>query len=344
MSYDRFKEHLSEMHRKAISILKLLNEEEQYRLKNFLNKCYPSQEHYWAVKKLFCHAMYIPMFLIIGRKHFKKLVYIDTHAGPGLAKIGRGDNEIILGSPLISIFWPSVIAQKVRRFSGIIDGFDELYLIEKDQSIEKLLHNIINAAVGHNVDKIIPCLGDCNTKLPKIISELSAESNGNGNDRILVYLFADPYGKLESQLKYNVLKSLTEELTVDVMMTVMSVNIARGLSKLKGLDRERSMEIIFGENVIETLNLKDGARTISPNHVIQAYKRMMGSIGYKKVKFIPVEFAKGTIYHVMLATKGKGKWIDNYVDYIRNKSPQDYDTLKALFLQAIGKQSSIEQY
>jgi len=126
------------MHEAALDILSKLGEHGRGYLESFFKDYYPTgTEHYWTLKKLFSLAMYIPMFLQIGLKAIKKrtfdsLVYVDTHAGPGLAKVGTDPDEVVLGSPLLAVKWPKIIGGHVANFKKVAEGFEALFFIEKD--------------------------------------------------------------------------------------------------------------------------------------------------------------------------------------------------------------------
>jgi len=184
MSYDRFKTHLNEMHKEAINILSDISQLYKPKILDYFSKYCHGKEHYWSIKKLFCHAMYIPMFLIIGRRYFEKLIYIDTHAGLGLSKVGEDNKEIILGSPLIALKWPNIIAKKIKQYSGISDGFDELYFIERNQNIAEILGYIVRKISNNDNVAVYPF--DCNESLPQITTKIFGNSSSTNKKKYLL--------------------------------------------------------------------------------------------------------------------------------------------------------------
>ena len=205
------------MHNIALDLLDRLPEEEKRQVRAFFDTYYPASEHHWSVKKLYAHAMYIPMFLQIGRRYFDRLVYIDTHSGPGLARIGSHERDIVLGSSLIALHWPRIVAERVKQFKGIANGFDELHFIDLSLHNTSILHRFVE---GHANTRIYT--DDVNRRLPRIMV----------GKRALIYVFADPYGALDSQLKYNVLKDLVEKRRADIMISVFAPQIAQGLADI----------------------------------------------------------------------------------------------------------------
>jgi len=342
MDYDRFRIHLNEMHKEAIDVLNGISQFYKSMVLDYFSRFCRGKEHYWSIKKLFCHAMYIPMFLIIGRKYFERLIYIDTHAGLGLAKVGEAENEIILGSPLIALRWPSIIAEKIRHYSRINDGFDELYFIEKNKNIARILDYIVRKISTNNKAGVYP--SDCNEFLPSITTKIFGNSGSADKKRCLLYVFIDPFGELDNQITYEALRTLTENAWVDVMMAVMAPNIARGLSPLSAEEKAEYAEKLFSKTALDKIPSLKRNGSVSYDDVKNAYEIMMKSLGYRRVEFIPVEFEKGILYYMMLAVKGSGEWISGYIDYIAKKAPQDYETLKGLFFQVVGKQRSIKDF
>ncbi|WP_338253044.1 three-Cys-motif partner protein TcmP [Pyrodictium abyssi] len=317
-----------------------LPENQKNQVQVFFDKYYPTKEqHYWSVTKLFAHAMYIPMFLQIGlhnvaKGKFSKLVYIDTHSGPGLAKIGGDERDIVLGSALLALHWPRVVASQVPQFKNIARGFDELHFIELSWRNTNILRKFVNSFTHVKV-----YTDDANRSLPRIPVD----------ERALVYLFVDPYGELDSQLSYDALSSFVARHRADIMMSVFASHLARGFSSISRIDllKER-VERIFGPGFCTStcpgaqLLCSIGAAT--RDAVLEAFKCLLRKLGYQKVVDIPVRFEKGILYYMVLATKGSGGWIDGYIDYISNKAPKDYETLKKLWLRATGRLVGLDNF
>ena len=332
--YDTFVKYLSIMNIEAINLLNELNEyERKYILNDFFPSYYGSlKEHYWSITKLFRHAMYIPMFLQIGKSNFSELIYIDTHSGPGLARIGPKSNEIVLGSPLIALQWPQIIAKNVKNFRSIKDGFTKLYFIEKSPRTYGVLYTLKKKLDYHN--KAETKFGDANDILPKI----TVSENG------LVYIFMDPYGKLDTQIRIEALaRFLSQNNRADIMISLFTTNIARGISELK--DPEKRIDRVFellGDGFCDLRCAPDslcreGAK-ITSNDILEAYTCALTNLGLNVIKPMPVNFEKGTLYYTVLATTHKeAKWMQGYINYIEEKSPMDYNILKNLWMKASGK-------
>ncbi len=97
-SYARFEENLHKLGEIAWHLLEKLGKGRD-RVLRILERQYPAEEQYWSVKKLYSLAMFMPVFLQIGMKHFDRLMYVDTHSGPGLAKLGPKEDEVVPGLP-----------------------------------------------------------------------------------------------------------------------------------------------------------------------------------------------------------------------------------------------------
>lgn len=337
--YERFQRYLHVMHNIALNLLDGLPEEEKRQVRAFFDTYYPVSEHYWSVKKLYAHAMYIPMFLQIGRRYFDRLVYIDTHSGPGLAKIGSHERDIVLGSPLIALHWPRIVAERVKQFKGIANGFNELHFIDLSPHNTMTLRRFVKDSQSARV-----YTDDANNILPRI--PVSRKS--------LVYLFVDPYGALDSQLKYSAMRSFVEKRRVDIMVSVFAPQIAQGLAGIadKGV-LERRVDELFGPNIcsgacggyVASLCEVGGARR---DAVLEAFKCMLRSLGYKRFASIPVEFNKGILYYMLLATKGGSEdgsdWISGYVEYMNKYAPKDYEALRRLWLRTTDRQTGLFDY
>ena len=339
--YDTFVNYLSIMHNEAINLLKTLDSNDrEYILSVFFREYYGTpKEHYWSITKLFRHAMYIPMFLQIGRRYFRELVYIDTHSGPGLAKIGSDDDEIVLGSPLIALRWPQIVASKVSHFRSIQEGFTRLYFIEKLPKTHGVLY-VLKKKLDNSDKATVKC-GDANEELLKI--RIPKHS--------LVYIFMDPYGGLDAQIRIDVLTKFTNDNPrIDMMVSLFASNIARGLSGIKDPEKrlDKVLELL-GENFCDLgcapTSLCNGHGNVSIDDILNAYLCALENLGLNVAASMPVRFEKGILYYTILATTHKNaEWIKGYVEYINTKSPQDYTTLKNLWLKASGKQKGLDKW
>ena len=327
------------MHKEALDLLDNLSGEDKKIVDKFFHEVYRQErEHYWSITKLFYHAMYIPMFLQIAQKYYPEQVYIDTHSGPGLAKIGGSDRDVILGSPLLALRWPKIIAENVKQFRKIEKGFTRLYYIDKDPRRISVLKRLSGEPANVNLS-----VGDANLLLPKI------DVPGNA----IVYLFVDPYGSLESQLGYEALKTFVAGKRVDLMINVLAPNIAQGLSSIRNKNTLLArIEKLFGEafcdnRLCEKLGITQPLCNPGPkkaSHILRAYWCALKRLGYRKYSILPVKF-KGTIlYYMVLAVKGSGKWIDGYKEFIHLHAPKDYKTLKNLWLEATGRLASLSRF
>ena len=336
LPYERFTHYLSIMHRKALELLDGLNDEDQRIVENFFVNTYKQEkEHYWSITKLFYHAMYIPIFLQIAKKHFREQVYIDTHSGPGLAKIGADKRDIVLGSPLLALHWPRIVAERVKQFRKIIDGFTRLYFVDIDYKNTGIIKRF--TAEANNVEIKT---GDANHLLPRI----------DVPDEALVYLFVDPYGSFDSQLGFRALASFVIGKRVDVMINILAPNIAQGLSSIRDEDQLlRRIEWLFGEGFCESklcekIGIRDSLCCPGPksvNHILRAYWCVFARLGYSRAVIMPVKFRGSILYYMMLAVRGSGEWIRGYRDYIHLHAPKDYETLRALWLETTGRQRSL---
>ncbi|RLF07622.1 MAG: hypothetical protein DRJ60_02270 [Thermoprotei archaeon] len=347
--YERFEQYLYKLRELALGIMDNLDDNDKRIIRGFFKRQYPSpREHYWSIKKLYCFAMFLPVFLQIGLSYFDKLIYIDTHAGPGLAKIGPEEDEFVPGSPLIALKWPEIIAETCKPFRKIQRGFDEYVLVDKDPQVHNILHRIINNVAK---DKEVAVINsDSNHYLPSLAKRISKEQ---AKKRVLALLFVDPFGIIKSQLSYSALSSLLGgDCKVDVVMNIMSSMLARGLSyqlNSNYLKYKDTVRLLFndlpsrvrGLSLFEYCLKKPSPKaSISRDDVVQAYIHLFKSFRYQTIFCVPVEFREGQIlYHLILASKSRGarRWLGNYVNYIESQLPQGYESLKAKWFKVSGK-------
>ncbi len=347
--YESFKNYLYTMHSQAVDIMNSLSESDKRYVEHFFQNYYSTQqEHYWTLMKLFTLAMYIPMFLQIGMSvveqgKFDALIYVDTHAGPGIAKVGVGEDEIVLGSPLLAAKWPEVIAANVRSFRKIAGGFNELFFVEKEPRTCSVLRRIVS---NLGLDKANVLMGDVNQRLYNIKKDIEERYRSP-----LILMFVDPYGKLSDQIRCSVFKDFVLNRAVDLVYNVMSPNIVRGLKPKNHAEIRRCIEELWGSLCNELVNLNvclcytsfNYCSSLSVNDVVEAFIHLFKGLGYRAVGKVPIKYMEHVLYHLLIASKApsSAKWISNYISYLKTKAPRDYNTLKNLWLQVTGRQRSL---
>jgi len=355
--YERFKQYLHLMHSNALDLLSNLNEKDRKHVYKFFKEYYPTQkEHYWTLKKLFSLAMYIPMFLQIGisaieKGIFDSVIYVDTHAGPGLAKVGKDNREVVLGSPLLALLWPEIIGKNLKSFKKIAKGFDKLFFVEKDIPTYKTLNGVAKRNVKFENVKVI--YGNSNQLLLNIKKEIIETY-----EKPLILMFVDPFGKFSDQLFHKPFFEFTRDLQVDIVMNVNAPSLARGFEGKKHnvTEFERTLKDLWGDlyqapnaGIFSELfkSYKKAWYSVRERDILDAYISRFKVDGYRFVEAVPVEFAKSKIiYYLLFASKGKQsyRWISNYMNYLRTKTPNNYDTLKKLWLQATGKLKDLQRF
>jgi len=363
-NYENFKQYLNLMHERAAQIIEMFRDRDrELQQLDELLKEGEQAEHYWTLKKLFSLAMYIPMFLLIGRSSFEKghcdgLIYIDTHAGPGLAKVGKERQEIVLGSPLLALYWPTIIGNRLKTFKKIEKGFDKLFFIEKDRQTCIILKQLVDAmGDGGNLDNVEIFCNDSNKQLYEVREKIIKNYK-----KPLILMFVDPFGRLDDQIKYNVFLKFTRGLRVDLIMNINASMLTRGLIEIRRHNYEGFIEAVkqlwgdlykaprsgtlskIFEYCKHELQFTDA--NIHSEDVLYAYLAAIKSVGYRCVEHIPVKFDQRLMYYLVFASKSSGsyEWLRNYVEYLRTKTPEDYETLKNLWLQAYGRVKSLLEF
>ena len=128
-------------------------------------------------------------------------------------------------------------------------------------------------------------------------------------------------------------------------MNVMTSSLARGLSSIlsqsENLFRERMREL-YGEIGVK---IAEYDRRYTPakwtDSVVSIHRACLKMIGYNFIGILPIAFrGRSTLYHILFASKAKNaakEWFGRYMNYLREKTPEDYETLKTLWLQASGR-------
>jgi len=350
--FQRFQEYMGLMHERAVKLYEALDPSYRKRLEQLQGqgKQDRSQEHYWTAYKLYAVAMFIPVFIQIGMKHFPRLVYVDTHAGPGLAKIGGGEKEYQLGSPLLALEWPKIVAEKVPQFKKIGKGFNRCIFIEKDPHARTILKKLVKLTGAE--DKVVVVEGDVNSTLRKIISE---ELRSDPQQTLWLF-FVDPYGEIESQLTFDTFNELARIQNGDIILNVMSSSIVRGLSQCLTTnidDFRQKVRYLWGplcENKPELRICKlcepsFPKESVGFSDVLDAYESLLHSLGYNPVQRVEVRHMKAPLYHILFATRCRdAAWLEKYIDYLKDNAPQDYKTLRKILLTAMGRQTQLDSY
>lgn len=337
--FERFRRYVHILREEALQLIQSLPPNDEKVVTNFFNKYYKEEkEHYWSITKLFAHAMYIPMFLQIGRKHFDRLVYIDTHSGPGLARIGPDPDEVVLGSPLIALKWPEIVASNVNQYKGIRPGFDILYFIDKDWRRTDVLQRLVDR-YGYR-GKTVVVSGDSNYILPRII-----EKELEKGEKVLFYIFIDPYGDVDSQLRADAIKESLGKVRADVLVTVFDAHISRAFSGRPNPDlASRLFGSDFCSNSMRAADVLCRFGDPGRDDVRDAFRYVFESNGFTRVEFIPVKHGSVTIYNLMLAVKDPtSPWVDGYLEYLREMIPKP-EVLRQTWKTVTRRQATLDSY
>ncbi|MEM2136812.1 MAG: three-Cys-motif partner protein TcmP [Candidatus Methanomethylicia archaeon] len=356
-NYERFKKYLYIMHKSSLDIVNGLNKNyKKFIFEKFFKNFYRTEhEHYWTLKKLFSLAMYIPMFLQRGMSASNKggydgLIDFETHAGPGLAKVGVKRDEIVLGAPLLALKWPKIISEQLKTFKKVSKGFDKMFFIERDNDTYEILKRVVKV-IGDESVKVLH--GDSNDLLKKVKEEV------NGLYKTpLILMFIDPFGELNNQLLHKNLFDFVKDFQVDIIFTINARSLARGLEgkKQNSSDLEKTINDLWGDLFLapraDLLSevfkcMYDQSYNINEKSILDAYICRFRVDGYKFVETAPVEFKSGgTIYHLLFASKSKGsyKWMNNYINYLRTRAPKYYNVLKNLWLQTTRQIDDLSKY
>ncbi|MEM3580931.1 MAG: three-Cys-motif partner protein TcmP [Candidatus Bathyarchaeia archaeon] len=169
----------------------------------------------WSVSKLIILSYYLPAYLQIVNKHFKKIYYIDGCAACGLVKINK---RLFLGS--------SLLAERATSIHGN-RKFDKIYSIDIDLKNTDVLNKIVDP------ERTTVINGDVNEVLPRILEKLDKDPLSH------FVCFVDPEG---TEVNWSTMKRLLESKG-DVIYNYMCSGVARNINALQSVDR---LNMFFG--------------------------------------------------------------------------------------------------
>jgi len=242
------------------------------------------------------------MYLRIIHKYASKLgcskiVYVDLYSGPGLAYIGPERDDVILGSPLISVFWPKYVSENVKQYRGL-KLFDEYFFndLYRGAILEQILDELKKkglANIAYEVHKL-----HIDYALIYVAKKMEKEGSCG-------LVFLDPPGNLDAQPKIKYLAKLTKN-KVDLLHVFQTTSIARAL---KVADKSLLMEVL-GFIPSAEIGTEELAKAF-------AQKTLVGKLGFRHGVMFPISYkGERLAYHVVLAVKKYGApWIDPFKEW-----------------------------
>jgi len=242
------------------------------------------------------------MYLRIIHKYASKLgcskiVYVDLYSGPGLAYIGPERDDVILGSPLISVFWPKYVSKNVKQYRGL-KLFDEYFFndLYRGAILEQILDELKKkglANIAYEVHKL-----HIDYALIYVAKKMEKEGSCG-------LVFLDPPGNLDAQPKIKYLAKLTKN-KVDLLHVFQTTSIARAL---KVADKSLLMEVL-GFIPSAEIGTEELAKAF-------AQKTLVGKLGFRHGVMFPISYkGERLAYHVVLAVKKYGApWIDPFKEW-----------------------------
>lgn len=265
---------------------------------------------YWTVFKLAIHSYYLRLYTDIIKKHFKRIAYIDTFAGPGLIKVGKKGANYFFGSPLLGILHP-------RK------KFDHLIFIELDKNKKDVLEYLLKilSKIGHNNSTYQVIQGDMNkVNYREILSSI---------DHSLVFI--DPEGM---EVDFSTIKKLSK-LRCDLEINYMDSSVRRVFGAKEQLQNRGKLESFFGKDVSNVSELDQlfyfYLRNIENSDRVTRHIRVkgLGSFEYK-------------IIFAVRPTAGGNPWLEPLEDLKRRVENTSKETFNAILNQFIGEQASLD--
>ena len=116
----------------------------------------------WAETKYRLIGLYDALFSTGMKYKWGRRIYIDLYAGAGYSRV-RNSTKILCGSPILAL--------------KIANPFDKyIFCEESEELLDALRRRVTREAPNANVAFI---LGDCNSEIDRICSEIPTASTGN---------------------------------------------------------------------------------------------------------------------------------------------------------------------
>jgi three-Cys-motif partner protein len=264
---------------------------------------------WWTIEKHLVLHSYLQPFFAIGSKNFRRIVYIDMFAGPGLNLVRNGkDSFPSPGSPLVTYAYKFAPKKDERT-----ERFDSYFFFEKDSSKAQILESRLNqiASDFHYEEKPRVIHNDSSSSIWSVMNEevkfLSQpkKTNVRPDQGLLFLIFIDPEGL---ELNWDILSKLIKKYiardkedgtnghytVADIIYTIPIGGLKRGG---KGHFRRT-----FGIDDIDPARL-------DPEKIIQSiHTRMKKEVGEGiYIGGLPVRNRKNVLlYDISLITKNEG--------------------------------------
>lgn len=231
----------------------------------------------WAQEKLHYIGRYIDIFSTGMKTRWRRRVYLDLFAGPGMCRL---ENSIVEfpGSPLLAL--------------AARDPFTELYFNDADPEVVAALRARAEATGATNVT--IKRM-DCNEAARDAI-----EAVGLDDKSTIALAIVDPTA---FQVSFDALADLTRGRPVDLIVTFMTGHLKRFIAQ-RGY--EQPLDSFFGSRDWRALvDVKAKGGRITYRRLLDHYEAKLKSIGYRfaddHVRIL--NSRETTIYHLVFASK-----------------------------------------
>jgi len=231
----------------------------------------------WAQEKLFYIGKYINIFSTGMKNHWRRRVYVDLFAGPGMCRLEHADVELP-GSPLLAL--------------RANDPFTELYFNDANPQVVAALRARAETTGATNVT--IRSM-DCNQA-----SRDAIEAVGLDDKNTISLAVVDPTA---FQISLDALADLTRGRPVDLIVTLMTGYLKRFIAA-RGY--EQPLDSFFGSRDWRALvDSKAKGGRITYRRLLDHYEEKLRSIGYHYADddVRVLNSRESTIYHLVFASK-----------------------------------------
>jgi three-Cys-motif partner protein len=236
----------------------------------------------WARDKLYYVERYMQVFSKAMERKWKRRVYFDLMAGPGLCMLEYGPIEFP-GSPLLA--------------AGITTPFTRIVAVESDPALVTALRRRL---AGRPSVEVLE--GDCNDER---VIELVREDAALPETLSLAFL-----DMLGTEVEFRTIERLTADCRMDLVITFQVNDLFRNIEQAKGGPQQSRFDAFFGtaawiDVVTEEQHQNHTGKEIA-DAVTEFYGERLKSIGYACVAPLHRLMKSSTaapLYRLLLASR-----------------------------------------
>ena len=242
----------------------------------------------WAETKYRLIGLYDALFSTGMKYKWGRRIYIDLYAGAGYSRV-RNSTKILCGSPILAL--------------KIANPFDKyIFCEESEELLDALRRRVTREAPNANVAFI---LGDCNSEIDRICSEIPTASTGN--TVLTKPLFCR---SINLGIKFDTLQELSERLIDFLCLLALYMDANRNESQYVSEQSHRVSEFLGTENWRDAWRKAQSQLVPFPRFLAQQFAERMGTLDYIQPPFYAMKEVRSDeknlpLYHLALFSRNQ---------------------------------------